>query len=111
MASHRRLTKSVLERGEALLDCMAVSSPGEEEHLSGATAPQHPWSHLCLGMGKLWAELAIQQLCGNEEGLRAALLAGDLEVRCLGGLKEFFLSACSCAVPCPLPHAMPTHGG
>lgn len=33
MADHRSLTESVLERGEALLDCMASNSPGEEERL------------------------------------------------------------------------------
>ncbi|NXR09986.1 CEP68 protein, partial [Semnornis frantzii] len=33
VASHRSLTKSVLERGEALLDCMAVSSPALKDML------------------------------------------------------------------------------
>lgn len=29
MADHRSLTESVLQRGEALLECMASNSPGE----------------------------------------------------------------------------------
>lgn len=58
VADHRSLTESVLEKGEALLDCMASNSPGEEEHLSGArdtavmlavaSASRGPWPHVCV---------------------------------------------------------------
>uniref|UniRef100_A0A8C3PQL1 Centrosomal protein 68 n=1 Tax=Calidris pygmaea TaxID=425635 RepID=A0A8C3PQL1_9CHAR len=47
VANHRSLTESVLERGEALLDCMASNSPGEGEpmshgHSQGAASPESP---------------------------------------------------------------------
>lgn len=63
MANHRSLTESVLERGEALLDCMASNSPGEEERGSGAghghsqwqLPPRIPARLASVGAGKQWA--------------------------------------------------------
>lgn len=37
MADHQSLTESVLQRGAALLECMASNSPGEQELLGVAT--------------------------------------------------------------------------
>lgn len=64
MADHQSLTESVLQRGAALLECMASNSPGEQELLGGA-ACGYSWPPVSPAAG---GQLAVG--CENAGGCK-----------------------------------------
>lgn len=89
MADHQSLTESVLQRGAALLECMASNSPGEQELLGGASV----WLHVGTAGPPYPRQLVGSLLLAVRTQVD---VRKELMQRCICGWR-----CCGCPVPSP----------
>lgn len=100
MADHRSLTESVLQRGAALLECMASNSPGEQDLLGGDGGD----GHFCVAA------------CGYSRPPRSLAVGGQfvVAVKTEADVRKGLMQRCicgwrCCGCPVPQPCSMPCH--